>query len=64
MTKFLTSSTKNSLWAIACSGHGYGASDSHYENSKERVPEDKGLTVRDAVDRFVFNNERIQSIDV
>jgi hypothetical protein len=54
--KYLQASEKNSLWAIACSGHGFGASDSHYENAKEKVPELNGKTARDAVEKFVFSN--------
>ncbi len=44
--KYLQESEKNSLWAIACSGHGFGASDTHYESSKEKVPELNGKTAK------------------
>lgn len=59
MLKYMLASDKNSLWAISCSGHGYGASGTHYGSSKERVPEEKGLSAKDAVERFVFNGTRI-----
>ena len=36
--KYLQVSDKNSIWAIACSGHGFGASDTHYESTIEKVP--------------------------
>lgn len=54
--KYLQTSEKNSLWAIACSGHGFGASDTHYDSAKEKVPELNGKTAKEAVEKFVFSN--------
>jgi hypothetical protein len=58
------SDNKNSLWSIACSSHGLAYLDSLYDSAKEKVPEGKGLTVRNAIERFVLSNERITSFDL
>jgi hypothetical protein len=53
----------HSVWTISCSQHVYAAYGNFYDVSEEKVPETTGFTVKDAIERFVLNNERIASVD-
>ena len=48
-----------SLWSTACSKHCWIPFKNAWENDKETVPMESEHTVRDAVERFVFNQQRV-----
>lgn len=55
--------SRNSIWAISCSGHMYTDFDKLYDSSSLKVPGQTGETIRTAVERFVLNGERVSSVD-
>lgn len=55
--------SKNSAWSIACSDHCFADFKFRYAVDVVRVPAVEGLTVKDAVESFVFEDKRISSID-
>lgn len=55
--------SKNSAWSIACSAHCYADFKIRYAVDVVRVPAVEGLTVKDAVESFVFEDKRISSVD-
>lgn len=54
---------KNSAWMISCCTHGY-ASNKYYDDKNEKVPENTGKTVKEAIDEFTFEGKRILSVDL
>lgn len=56
-------STKNSVWTISCSTHMYLQYDNFYDSPNQKIPGDTGLTLREAVEKFVFDGERIFIVD-
>ena len=42
----ILSYSKNSIWSISCSHHGYAYDDRFYDNPLEKVPASTGITVR------------------
>ena len=59
---FLHFSTSN-IWTIACCAHSYACYGWRYDVPEQKVPGDTGATVREAIDRFVFNDERVVMVD-
>ena len=55
--------SKNSVWTIACSHHVYGVWGEFYDSAAQKVPESSGMTVREAVERFVLGGERVNRQD-
>ena len=52
------------IWTIACFLHCYAFMDEFYDVSTQKVPETTGMTVKDAVEKFVFDpSERVIQID-
>ena len=51
---------KNSAWTIGCSNHVYPIYDMFYNDEKEEV---KGIKLKDALERFVFNEERVIEVE-
>ena len=63
VTNFLHFS-KNNIWTIACSQHVYAIWGEFYDNPLQKVPESTGITVKDVIEKFVFDPvERIEVID-
>ena len=48
---------------ISCCTHGY-ASNKYYDDKNEKVPENTGKTVKEAIDEFTFEGKRILSVDL
>lgn len=55
--------SRNSIWAISCSGHMYAQFDTLYDSTNLKVPGQSGETIRTAVERFVLDGERVSSVD-
>ena len=65
MENILKITNKNSCWSIGCSNHVYACLDGFYDSSLDKIPEVVGLTAREAIERFVFDNqERIIATDL
>ena len=45
------------MWSIACSNHVYQMYKDFYDSDLQKVPEKTGLTVKDAMLRFIFENK-------
>jgi hypothetical protein len=45
---------KNSAWTISCCTHSYACYGERYDVPEQKVPSITGLTVKDAIDLFVF----------
>ena len=54
---------KMSVWTIACSAHSYACYGYRYDVDGQRIPGRIGLTVREGIDRFVFNEEQVMLVD-
>lgn len=55
--------SKNNVWTISCCSHSYACYGERYDVPEQRVPGVTGLTVKEAIDRFVFEDARVASID-
>lgn len=55
--------SRNSVWTISCCAHSFACYEERYENNLVKIPAVEGLTVKDAVEGFVFDDQRISSID-
>lgn len=55
--------SKNNVWTIACAQHVYAVWGEFYDTPAQRVPGQTGLTVREAVEKFVLEGERINLVD-
>jgi hypothetical protein len=55
--------SKNSAWSIGCSQHGYSYTNKYYNADTERVPAKTGLTIKQAIKAFVFDNKRVVQIE-
>jgi hypothetical protein len=55
--------SKNSIWTIACSQHVYAVWGEFYDAPAQKIPESSGMTVRNAIERFVLEGERINLVD-
>ena len=55
--------SKNSVWSISCCAHSFACYKERYDVDVVRVPAIEGVTVKDVVESFVFDDERISSID-
>lgn len=53
----------HSLWTISCCQHSYACYAGFYNVSAQKVPQLVGSTVADAIERFVFGNERVVAVD-
>ena len=60
--KFL-SFTKNSAWTISCIKHTSAYLDECYDSDNFRVPHQSGVTIKTAVEDFIFKRKKIQKID-
>jgi hypothetical protein len=60
MELFLMKST-NSAWTIGCSSHGYSFEKKYFDTETERVPTKTGLTIRQAINAFVFEDQRVHA---
>ena len=52
--------SRHSLWSIGCSNHGYTFENEFYNNQAQRV---QGMTVKQAVEAFVFEGKRIDAVE-
>ena len=59
---FVHFSTSN-IWTISCCAHSYACYGWRYDAPELKVPAETGDTVQQAIDRFVFNNERVVMVD-
>jgi hypothetical protein len=55
--------SRNSVWTISCCEHSYACYRERYDVPELRVPGKTGISPKEAIDRFVFDGERISSID-
>lgn len=53
----------HSYWTIGCCQHSYACFADFYNVTSQKVPQMTGSTVAEAIDRFVFKNERVVIID-
>ena len=53
----------HSIWTISCCQHSYACYHNFYNVSSQKIPENTGSTVAEAIDRFVFHNERVVLVD-
>jgi hypothetical protein len=53
----------HSIWTIACCQHSYACYDNFYNVDEQRVPPLTGLIVAQAIEKFVFDNERVILVD-
>ena len=53
----------HSIWTMACCQHSYACYQPFYNVSTQKVPELTGATVAEAIDRFVFHDERVVIVD-
>lgn len=44
----------NNAWTIGCSQHGYSYVGKYFNSETERVPAKTGLTIKQAINGFVF----------
>lgn len=51
------------MWSIACSQHVYQPFKGFYDSDKQRVPMKTGMTVKDAMVKFVFENKVLWTMD-
>ena len=58
--EYYTMVSRHSAWTIGCSNHGYTFEDQDYNNPKQAV---NGMTVKQAVESFVFENQRIMQLE-
>lgn len=56
-------SRKRGIWSISCSNHVYTSKDKFYDIDSERIPANVGMTVRDAIEQFVFHDKFISVVD-
>lgn len=54
--EYYTMVSRHSAWTIGCSNHGYVFEDEFYNNEKQKV---NGVTLKQAVEAFVFFGERV-----
>ena len=54
----------HSMWSISCCWHAGMSFDEEYGSSLQKVPKDTGLTIKDAVEKFVFENKRLEAVDI
>ena len=54
----------HNVWSISCSWHATALFDKFYESPLQKVPEEIGLTMQEAAFKFIFEREKIVSIDV
>ena len=65
MENVLLITNNNSCWSIGCSNHVYACIDAFYDSKSDKVPGEIGLTVKEAVEKYVFTKgERIIATDV
>ena len=55
---------KNSAWTISCIKHTGAYLDQYYDGQDYKVEEKTGMTMKKAVEEFVFEKKRIEKIDV
>ena len=55
--------SKNSVWAISCSTHMYLQFDDFYDSPNQKVPGVTGYKLREAVEKFVLEGEKIYMVD-
>jgi uracil DNA glycosylase len=53
----------HSIWTISCCQHSYACYGGFYNVSAQKVPPVTGSTVAQAIERFVFDNERVVLVD-
>lgn len=53
--------TKSSSWTIGCSQHGYSYEKQFYNSDTERVPAKSGVTIKQALNAFVFGQQRVHA---
>lgn len=53
----------HSFWTISCCQHSYACYAGFYNVTTQKVPSLTGSTVAQAIERFVFNDERVVIID-
>lgn len=54
----------HSIWSISCVWHSKLATGSIYDSPLQKVPKNDGRTIRNATEAFVFDNKRIEAIDL
>ena len=63
VTKWFVINDDYSFWSIACSNHVYACLNDFYDSSNQKVPGKNGFTVHDAIEAFVFKNQRVLAVD-
>ena len=53
----------HSIWSISCSYHGYTLQNKMYDSPNQKAPGDKGITCKEAVDKFVIKGEKVFNAD-
>ena len=56
-------SQNHSIWTIACCYHSYACWGDYYNNQSQKVPGVTGSTVAEAIDSFVFKDQRVVLVD-
>jgi len=54
----------HSIWSISCSWHAKLFDSNIYDSDLQKVPKEQGRTMRNATEAFVFENKRIEAIDL
>lgn len=63
LAKFLVMNPESSIWSIACSNHVYACLNAFYDSPFQKIPTTIGLTLKDAIEQFVFEDKRVLSFD-
>ena len=53
----------HSVWSNACTWHGIIMRNDQYYSENQRTASGEKLTIQEAVEKFVFDNEKIVEID-
>ena len=54
----------HNIWTISCAWHATAIFDDFYQSPLEKVPEMKGLTMQEAIYKFVFEDSKVVEIDL
>ena len=54
----------HSMWSISCSWHAGMSFDEEYGSDLQRVPKEHGLTIKDAVEKFVLHDQKLEAVDI
>lgn len=51
------------FWSIACSQHVYQPFKTMYDSDLQRVPMKTGMTVKDAIQKFILEDQILWTVD-